>query len=120
MIQLEYGINNLLEVLNDSLWELGYNMKWRYFDSSNDTSGVSTNGAKGHLQVTEDYSDPSSLFDSVFMSMSDTLNSINTLESSDQTPDDRPFDTSTNTTPVSPRDTTRYDDKQQAHVLHNY
>ncbi|CAG5076302.1 Similar to Anks1b: Ankyrin repeat and sterile alpha motif domain-containing protein 1B (Mus musculus) [Cotesia congregata] len=41
------------------------------------------------LQVTESYSDPSSFFDSVLMSISDTLNSINTLASSVQTtPDD--------------------------------
>ncbi|XP_044594522.1 ankyrin repeat and sterile alpha motif domain-containing protein 1B isoform X3 [Cotesia glomerata] len=41
------------------------------------------------LQMTESYSDPSSFFDSVLMSMSDTLNSINTLASSVQTtPDD--------------------------------
>lgn len=59
---------------------------------------------KGQLQMTEEFSDPSSLFDSVFMSMSDTLNSINTLESSDQTPEDRPLNT-TNTTPISPPDT---------------
>ncbi|XP_074108393.1 ankyrin repeat and sterile alpha motif domain-containing protein 1B isoform X5 [Cotesia typhae] len=41
------------------------------------------------LQLTESYSNSSSFFDSVLMSMSDTLNSINTLASSVQTtPDD--------------------------------
>ncbi|KAK0086931.1 hypothetical protein PV325_002141 [Microctonus aethiopoides] len=69
-----------------------------------------TNGVKGQLQSTDDTSDPSSLFDSVFISMSDTLNSINTLESSDQTSDDKLLDISTNTTPVSPRNTLRGSD----------
>ena len=77
--------------------------------------GTSSNG---QLQITDEFSDPSSLFDSVFMSMSDTLNSINTLESSDQTPEDRPLNT-TNTTPISPRDTLRYGvgDRYTLHLL---
>lgn len=58
--------------------------------------------------TTEDnISDLSSLFDSVVMSMSDTLNSINTFDSYDQTPEDRPINTSSKTTPVSPHNTTR-------------
>ncbi|XP_033217418.1 caskin-2-like isoform X2 [Belonocnema kinseyi] len=60
--------------------------------------GDSTDGARKYLQMTED-SDPSSVFDSVFMSMSDTLNSINTLPSSDQTPEDRPLNFTIITTP---------------------
>lgn len=54
-----------------------------------------------NLYLTED-SDPSSVFDSVIMSMSDTLNSINTIESCERTPDDIPFSIITDTT----RDTT--------------
>ncbi|XP_011335014.1 ankyrin repeat and SAM domain-containing protein 1A isoform X3 [Ooceraea biroi] len=65
------------------------------------------NGVRRALQQTED-SDPSSVFDSVFMSLSDTLNSINTLESSDQTPEDIPQNT-TKRTPL-PLDTTRGSD----------
>lgn len=56
--------------------------------------------------MTED-SEASSVFDSVFISMSDTLNSINTLASSDQTPEDRPLNTTTLITTPS-RDTLRY------------
>ncbi|OXU25060.1 hypothetical protein TSAR_002247 [Trichomalopsis sarcophagae] len=69
--------------------------------------GEPMDGAWRHLQLTED-SDPSSVFDSVFMSMSDTLNSINTLASSDQTPEDRPLNTNLITTPS--RDTPRGSD----------
>ncbi|CAB0034959.1 unnamed protein product, partial [Trichogramma brassicae] len=59
-------------------------------------------------QRTEDGSDLSSVFDSVLMSMSDTLNSINTL-ASDQTPEDRPsYNTNLITTPS--RDTLRNSD----------
>lgn len=64
------------------------------------------NGIRRSLQLTED-SDPSSVFDSVFMSMSDTLNSINTLESSDQTPDDKPQNTIADRVPLAQPDTTR-------------
>ncbi|XP_012279831.1 ankyrin repeat and sterile alpha motif domain-containing protein 1B isoform X2 [Orussus abietinus] len=60
-------------------------------------------------QQTED-SDFSSVFDSAILSMSDTLNSINTLESYDRTPDDRPLNTTDNTTPHPPRDTARGSD----------
>ncbi|XP_054014758.1 ankyrin repeat and sterile alpha motif domain-containing protein 1B-like isoform X3 [Hylaeus anthracinus] len=67
------------------------------------------NGVRRTLQQTED-SDPSSIYDSVFMSMSDTLNSINTLESSDQTPDDKPQNITTNRIPLPQRDTTRGSD----------
>ncbi|XP_012342328.1 ankyrin repeat and SAM domain-containing protein 1A-like isoform X1 [Apis florea] len=71
--------------------------------------GPTVNGVRRTLQQTED-SDPSSVFDSVFMSMSDTLNSINTLESSDQTPDDKPQNTTTDRIPLTQRDTTRGSD----------
>ena len=64
------------------------------------------NGIRRSLQLTED-SDPSSVFDSVFMSMSDTLNSINTLESSDQTPDDKPQNTIADRVPLAQPYTTR-------------
>ncbi|XP_072761859.1 ankyrin repeat and sterile alpha motif domain-containing protein 1B isoform X1 [Anoplolepis gracilipes] len=64
------------------------------------------NGVRRVLQQTED-SDLSSVFDSVFMSLSDTLNSINTLESSDQTPEDIPQNTTKRTLPL---DTTRGSD----------
>ncbi|XP_076748878.1 ankyrin repeat and sterile alpha motif domain-containing protein 1B isoform X2 [Xylocopa sonorina] len=72
-------------------------------------NGGPVNGVRRALQPTED-SDPSSVFDSVFMSMSDTLNSLNTLESSDQTPDDKPQNTTTNRIPFAPRDNTRGSD----------
>ncbi|XP_061932237.1 uncharacterized protein LOC107993750 isoform X4 [Apis cerana] len=72
-------------------------------------NGGPVNGVRRTLQQTED-SDPSSVFDSVFMSMSDTLNSINTLESSDQTPDDKPQNTTTDRIPLTQRDTTRGSD----------
>ncbi|CAK9804969.1 Ankyrin repeat and sterile alpha motif domain-containing protein 1B [Anthophora plagiata] len=72
-------------------------------------NGEPVNGVRRTLQLTED-SDPSSVFDSVFMSMSDTLNSINTLESSDQTPDDKPQNTTTNRISLAQRDTTRGSD----------
>ncbi|KAG7204766.1 hypothetical protein KM043_005178 [Ampulex compressa] len=72
-------------------------------------NGGPVNGVRRALQQTED-SDPSSVFDSVFMSMSDTLNSINTLESSDQTPEDKPQNTTTNRITLPPRDTTRGSD----------
>ncbi|XP_015431973.1 PREDICTED: ankyrin repeat and sterile alpha motif domain-containing protein 1B-like [Dufourea novaeangliae] len=71
--------------------------------------GGPVNGVRRTLQQTED-SDPSSVFDSVFMSMSDTLNSINTFDSSDQTPDDKPQNTTTNRIPLAQRDTTRGSD----------
>ncbi|XP_012145704.1 ankyrin repeat and SAM domain-containing protein 1A isoform X1 [Megachile rotundata] len=74
-----------------------------------DQNGGPVNGVRRTLQLTED-SDPSSVFDSVFMSMSDTLNSINTLESSDQTPDDKPQNTTTDRIPLAQRDTTRGSD----------
>lgn len=74
--------------------------------SEDERNGGPVNGVRRTLQQTED-SDPSSLFDSVFMSMSDTLNSINTFESSDQTPDDKPQNTTTNRIPLAQRDTTR-------------
>jgi len=65
--------------------------------SKDEQNGVELlNGVRRALQQTED-SDPSSIFDSVFMSLSDTLNSINTLESSDQTPEDIPQNTSKRT-----------------------
>nr|XP_050854374.1 uncharacterized protein LOC127065687 isoform X3 [Vespula vulgaris] len=64
------------------------------------------NGVRRTIPQTEDYSDLSSVFDSVLMSMSDTLNSINTLESSDQTPEDKAQNTITSRTPLQPRDTT--------------
>ncbi|XP_046823014.1 uncharacterized protein LOC124425943 isoform X2 [Vespa crabro] len=64
------------------------------------------NGVRRTIPQTEDYSDLSSVFDSVLMSMSDTLNSINTLESSDQTPEDKVQNTITSRTPLQPRDTT--------------
>ncbi|XP_011645776.1 ankyrin repeat and SAM domain-containing protein 1A-like isoform X1 [Pogonomyrmex barbatus] len=70
-------------------------------------NGEPVNGIRRALQQTED-SDPSSVFDSVFMSLSDTLNSINTLESSDQTPEDIPQNI-TKRTPLPP-DTTRGSD----------
>ncbi|XP_057340968.1 ankyrin repeat and sterile alpha motif domain-containing protein 1B isoform X4 [Microplitis mediator] len=92
--------------------------QWQFYHKPRDedrrvsgTSVMSFNDFDGNyyydapeLQVTESYSDPSSFFDSVLMSMSDTLNSINTLASSDQTtPDDnKPIDIYINT-PVSPR-----------------
>ncbi|XP_058789490.1 ankyrin repeat and SAM domain-containing protein 1A-like [Phymastichus coffea] len=60
------------------------------------------------LQMTED-SESSSVFDSVLISMSDTLNSINTLASSDQTPEDRPLNTTILITTPS-RDTLRGSD----------
>lgn len=74
--------------------------------SEDEQNGGPVNGVRRTLQQTED-SDPSSVFDSVFMSMSDTLNSINTLESSDQTPDDKPQNTTTDRIPLTQRDTTR-------------
>ncbi|KAI4491146.1 hypothetical protein M0802_010367 [Mischocyttarus mexicanus] len=65
------------------------------------------NGVRKTIPQTEDYSDPSSIFDSVLMSMSDTLNSINTLESSDQTPEDKAQNTIISSrTPLQLRDTT--------------
>lgn len=72
--------------------------------SEDEQNGEPVNGVRRALQLTED-SDPSSVFDSVFMSLSDTLNSINTFESSDQTPEDIPQNT-TKSTPL-PLDTTR-------------
>ncbi|KOX71230.1 Ankyrin repeat and sterile alpha motif domain-containing protein 1B [Melipona quadrifasciata] len=69
-------------------------------------NGGPANGVRRSLQLTED-SDPSSVFDSVFMSMSDTLNSINTLESSDQTPDDKPQNTTADSVPLAQPNTTR-------------
>ncbi|XP_063986359.1 ankyrin repeat and sterile alpha motif domain-containing protein 1B-like isoform X3 [Diachasmimorpha longicaudata] len=66
--------------------------------------------AKGIGLMNDDYSDPSSLFDSVLLSMSDTMTSLNTFTSSDRTPDEREFNTSTHTTPVSPGDTLRGSD----------
>lgn len=72
--------------------------------SEDEQNGEPVNGVRRALQQTED-SDPSSVFDSVFMSLSDTLNSINTFESSDQTPEDIPQNTS-KCTPLS-LDTTR-------------
>jgi len=72
--------------------------------SEDEQNGEPVNGVRRVLQQTED-SDPSSVFDSVFMSLSDTLNSINTLESSDQTPEDIPQNI-TKRTPL-PSDTTR-------------
>jgi len=71
---------------------------------SEDEDEEPVNEVRRALQQTED-SDLSSVFDSVFMSLSDTLNSINTLESSDQTPEDIPQNT-TKRTPLPP-DTTR-------------
>lgn len=79
------------------------------FSEDDEQNGGPVNGVRRNLQTTED-SDPSSVFDSVFISMSDTLNSINTLESYDPTPEDKPLNTSTNRTPLSPHDIlTRYD-----------
>lgn len=79
--------------------------RWRDTRFSEDEQNEEpVNGVRRVLQQTED-SDLSSVFDSVFMSLSDTLNSINTLESSDQTPEDIPQNTTKRTT--LPLDTTR-------------
>ncbi|XP_024944118.1 uncharacterized protein LOC107271110 isoform X2 [Cephus cinctus] len=89
-------------------------------------SGEHVGGTRKVQQQLED-SETSSVFDSVIMSMSDTLNSINTFGSSDRTPEDMPLNTSVDialinttattattptTTPVSlaPSDTTRGSD----------
>ncbi|KAK1121874.1 hypothetical protein K0M31_010184 [Melipona bicolor] len=79
-------------------------------NSEDEPNGAPVNGVRRSLQLTED-SDPSSVFDSVFMSMSDTLNSINTLESSDQTPDDKPQNTTADSVPLAQPDTTRESDQ---------
>lgn len=105
----KFKIKRKMMNVNDkclSWWKIG-----RF--SEDELYGEPMDGAWRHLQLTED-SDPSSVFDSVFMSMSDTLNSINTLASSDQTPEDRPLNTNLITTPS--RDTPRYAMYTESHA----
>ncbi|XP_015518771.2 ankyrin repeat and sterile alpha motif domain-containing protein 1B isoform X2 [Neodiprion lecontei] len=64
-------------------------------------SDTTTSRNLHHPAWTED-SDLSSVFDSVIMSMSDTLNSINTLESSEPTPEDKPYNTNITNTILTP------------------
>ncbi|XP_048512045.1 ankyrin repeat and sterile alpha motif domain-containing protein 1B-like isoform X2 [Athalia rosae] len=82
--------------------------QWRFYHEPRDDdrriSGMSVMSFDGKINDDTDYdrstsknqhwtedSDLSSVFDSVIMSMSDTLNSINTLESSEPTPEDKPY-----------------------------